>query len=86
LLSPARGLREKEACMIAIRVDDAVQRLKGVFLEIPGTELTPSDASRLTGLESEVCRVILDALEDARFVRRRQNGVFVQRSPESPET
>jgi hypothetical protein len=71
--------------MVGTRVEDAVQRLKGVFLEIPGTQLTLGDASRLTGLESDVCRVILDALEDARFVRRRQDGLFVQRTAESPE-
>ena len=71
--------------MVGTRVEDAVQRLKGVFLEIPGTQLTLGDASRLTGLESDVCRVILDALEDARFVRRRQDGLFVQRTAESPD-
>jgi hypothetical protein len=74
----------KEARMIGTpRVEDAVERLKIVFLEIPGVALTPEGASRLTGLEREVCRAILDALQYARFVRRCPNGVFVQRTPDA---
>lgn len=68
-----------------LRVEEAVQRLKGAFLEMPGTQLTPRDAARLTGLEHETCRVILAALEDVRFLRQRQNGVFVRRTTESPD-
>jgi hypothetical protein len=67
------------------RVEDAVRRLKCMFEEMPGTQLTLHQAARLTGLESEVCGVILGALADARFLRKRQNGVFVQRSAESPD-
>jgi hypothetical protein len=86
LLSLLPQYLTKEAQMIGTpRVEDAVQRLKGVFLEIPGTALTLETASRLTGLDRDVCLLILDALEDARFIRRRQNGVFVQRTSESPE-
>jgi hypothetical protein len=66
--------------MVGMRVEDAVQRLQGVFLEIPGTQLTLGDASGLTGLESDVCRVNLDALEDARFVRRRRTPVRTERT------
>ena len=68
-----------------LRVEEAVIRLKGSFLEMPGTQLTVRDAARLTGLEDDTCRIILSALEDARFLRRRLNGVFVQRTSESPE-
>jgi len=33
------------------RVIDALQRLRGIFLEVPGTKLSMADATRLSGLE-----------------------------------
>lgn len=62
------------------RVVDAVQRLKGVFLEAPTTQMSLVDASRLSGLERNTTRLILEALEDARFLRRCSNGLFMRRS------
>ena len=62
------------------RVLDAVQRLKGIFLEMPGTQLTMADATRLSGLERPVCRAVLEALEDSQFLKRRQDGVFMRRT------
>jgi hypothetical protein len=64
----------------APRVTEAVQRLKGVFLEVPTTQMSLVDASRLSGLERHTTRVILEALEDARFLRRSSNGLFMRRS------
>jgi DNA-binding IclR family transcriptional regulator len=66
------------------RVVDAVQRLKGVFLEIPTTQMSLVDASRLAGLERNTTRLILEALEDARFLRRSSNGLFIRRVIDSP--
>ena len=65
-------------------VAEAVQRLKAVFGEIPGTQLSLADASRLSGLERTVCRFVLEALEDARFLTRGRNGLFIRRSLDSP--
>jgi hypothetical protein len=59
------------------RVDAAVQRLKSVFLEAPATELTLSDACRMTGLDCPICRQILQAFEDLHFLRQRTDGVFI---------
>jgi DNA-binding IclR family transcriptional regulator len=66
------------------RVVDAVQRLKGVFLEVPSTQMSLVDASRLAGLERNTTRLILEALEDARFLRRASNGLFMRRSIDTP--
>jgi DNA-binding IclR family transcriptional regulator len=68
------------------RVEEAVQKLKGVFLEIPSTQLSLVDASRLSGLERNTCRMILEALEDVRFLQRAPNGLFVRRDsrPSAP--
>ena len=66
------------------RVTEALDRLKNVFLEIPGTQLSLADAARLSGLERDTCRIILEALEDTRFLARGRNGLFVRRSYDSP--
>ena len=66
------------------RVADAVQRLIGVFTEIPGTRLTVADAVRLSGLDHMVCERVLIALEDARFLKRGQGGRYQQRATDSP--
>ena len=67
------------------RVVDAVQRLRGIFLEMPGTQLSMADATRLSGLDRPVCRVVLEALEDARFLKRGPDGIFIRRTPDSVE-
>ncbi len=58
------------------RVSEAVQRLKGVFQELPSTRLTLADATRLSGLDRPMCHLVLMALEDARFLRRGRDGVY----------
>jgi DNA-binding IclR family transcriptional regulator len=61
------------------RVSEAVARLRGVFLETPSTELSLADAVRLSGVERPTCRIILEALEDARFLARDSRGLFIRR-------
>jgi DNA-binding IclR family transcriptional regulator len=67
------------------RVTEAVARLRGVFLEAPSTELSLADAVRLSGVERPTCRIILEALEDARFIARDTRGLFIRR-PAIPVT
>jgi hypothetical protein len=64
------------------RVDTAVQQLKSVFLEAPATEMTVSDACRMTGLDFPICNQILQAFEDLHFLRRRTDGVFICAEPQ----
>jgi hypothetical protein len=49
------------------RVTDAVQLLKGLFLDVPGTQLSAVEAARLSGLDKSTCTVVLEAVEDANF-------------------
>jgi DNA-binding GntR family transcriptional regulator len=67
-----------------LRISEAVERLNVVFAEVPGTQLSLVDASRLAGLERAVCREVLDALTDSRFLARGRNGLFVRRTSDSP--
>jgi hypothetical protein len=66
------------------QIREGVQRLKCVFLEIPGTRLTPLDAAKLSGLDGAVCEVVLEALEDARFLKRDGSGRYLCRATDSP--
>lgn len=70
----------------APHVVEAVSRLKAVFLEIPGTRLTLTDASRLSGLERPLCELVLLALEDAGFLKRGPDGLYRRRMSDSPES
>jgi hypothetical protein len=80
----ARPEKEKLMYEATPRVADAVQRLKGVFLEAPSTQMSLVDASRLSGLERNTTRLILEALADARFLRRASNGLFIRRNFDVP--
>ena len=57
-------------------IADAVERLKNVFSEIPGTQLSLAEVSRLSGLEPERCQPLLDALISAGFLSRGRDGRF----------
>ena len=67
----------------ATRLGEAVQRLKGVFLEIPGTRLSVADASRLSGLDRPTCNIVLMVLEDARFLKRGHDGLYQRGAADS---
>ncbi len=70
----------------APRVIDAVHRMKGVFLEIPGTRLTLAQAARLSGLDSPLCKLALTALEHARFLKRGRDGLYTRLTIDSPHS
>ena len=57
-------------------VPEALRRIQGMFIEMPGTEWTVADAARLSGLESSICLAILDALLQAGFLTKRGNGSY----------
>ena len=59
-------------------VPEAVQRLRTIFTKLPGIELSLTGAAILSGLPPDDCRVVLSALEDARFLTRSRDGLFVQ--------
>ena len=61
-----------------MRFDDVLQRIQGEFLEMPGLRLTPAQAQRLWGLESDVCDALLGALVDAKFLVETRDGAFIR--------
>ena len=64
-----------------VRVVKALERLKGPFLETPGTKLSLTDAATIAGVEQDTCRLLLSALVDARFLTRAPDGHY-HRQPE----
>jgi hypothetical protein len=65
------------------RVIDGLERLRGIFLEVPGTKLSMADATRLSGLERPMCRMVLEALEESHFLKRGRDGVFTRQGPDA---
>lgn len=57
--------------------DDAIRRVRGEFLEMPGLRLFESQARRLWGLDRERCAALLGALVDAKFLFRTRDGAFM---------
>jgi hypothetical protein len=59
-------------------IADALRRVKGEYLEMPGLALTTKQAQRLWGLDRESCDALLGALVDASFLKRTPDGAFVR--------
>lgn len=65
-----------------VRIDTALSRVRGEYLEMPGLRLTPAQAQRLWGLDRESCQALLGALVDARFLCQTRDGAFTLNTPE----
>ena len=50
-------------------LDLVTRRVREEFREMPGLRLTPAQATRLWGLEQEVCREVIEALIAAAYLR-----------------
>jgi len=61
-----------------VAIDDALKRVKGEYLEMPGLRLTPAQAQRLWGLDREACDALLGALVDTKFLFRTRDGSFMR--------
>ncbi len=53
-----------------------LNRLRGQFLEMPGLSLTVNQAERLCGIDGSICKAVLDALVDVRFLRISNDGKY----------
>jgi hypothetical protein len=59
-------------------VQAVMERIRAEFMEMPGLRLTMDEVQRLCGVEPTVCKVILDSLVDAKFLRRQSNGTYAR--------
>ena len=65
--------------MPIVRLTSVVEYMRGEFLESPGLRLTRGQIQRLWNLDAEDCRVAVQNLVDARFLREGRDGTFVRR-------
>ena len=57
---------------------ELLQRIREEYREMPNLRLTPSQATRLFGLEPSICATMLDALVNEHFLSRTADGLFVR--------
>ena len=50
------------------------RRVLSEFEEMPGMSLTHRQASRLFGLDDEMCRIVLEVLVESDYLRETTNG------------
>ena len=53
-----------------------VERVRAHYLEMPGQRLRAGQLLRLCGIESAICRVVLDALVDEHFLCLKPDGHY----------
>ena len=58
------------------RVTAALQRVKAPFLELPDTRLSVADAASISGIDHQLCGIVLNALVDGRFLTRLPDGAY----------
>jgi hypothetical protein len=57
-----------------------IERLRAEFLEMPGLRLSVAQTQRLCGVDPALCRDVLDALVDVKFLRVNPDGTYARRS------
>jgi len=57
-----------------------VTRIRGEYLEMPGLRLSLEQAQRLCGVERKLCKTVLDALVEAKFLCVTPNGTYARAS------
>lgn len=67
-----------------MRIDEVLQRIQGEYVEMPGLRLTVAQAQRLWGLDRDVCKALLGALVDAKFLSQTRDGSFIRTEGANP--
>jgi hypothetical protein len=60
--------------------ESVIHRIRAEFREMPGLRLTPAQATRLWGLERDICSAIIDRLVASEFLRWTPTGKVTMRS------
>jgi hypothetical protein len=61
-----------------------LERLRAEYLEMPGLKLTAEQVQRLCGVEQMMCRAVLDALVETRFLCRKADGTYTRSADGEP--
>lgn len=71
--------------LLTPRLRVALARVRDLFVKAPGVRLTTAETAQASGLDRQVCRVLLRNLARAGFIERRRSGVFVRCPPRPNE-
>ena len=58
--------------------EQAFNRIRAEFVEMPGMRLTPKQVERLSGVGSSVCRLVLDDLVRAGLLSLGASGTYAR--------
>jgi hypothetical protein len=61
--------------------DQILNRLRGEFREMPGMRLKLEQVQRLCGIEPPLCKLALETLVEAKFLRLGSDGAYVLSGP-----
>lgn len=59
-------------------IEEALRRIRGEYVEMPGLRLTIDQAQRLWGFDHVRCEALLGILIERRFLRRCRDGSYVR--------
>ena len=62
--------------MNTLLYQEAFERISAEFFEMPSMRLTPAQVQRLSGVDADVCKRVLDDLVRAKFLGRLPNGGY----------
>jgi hypothetical protein len=58
--------------------EQAFNRIRAEYMEMPGMRLTPEQVERLSGVNRSVCRLVLDDLVRAQFLAMAVDGTYAR--------
>ena len=61
-----------------MNLEAVARRVLAEFDEMPGLALTINQASRLFGIDQDICRVVLDTLIDMAYLRQTSGGMIIR--------
>ena len=59
------------------RHQEVLERLRAEYREMPGMRLRLEQVQRLCGIEQPLCKLALEALVEAKFLRLESDGAYV---------
>lgn len=71
---------------LPVATEQMLNRICAEFLEMPGLQLTRSQAQRLWGLDEETCGSILEMLLQVGFLQRSRNDTYARLTEGPPGT
>jgi hypothetical protein len=64
--------------MTKLPYEQALERIRAEYQEMPGLKLTLEQVQRLSGVDKAVCRQVLDALVNAKFLYLGTDGSYTR--------